>query len=53
MKFIVDAQLPQSLSFLLNTLGAESIHTLNLPDKNKTTDEAIIKFAKEEGDRYH
>lgn len=48
MKFIVDAQLPQSLSLLLNTLGADSIHTLNLPDKNKTGDDVIMKLAVEE-----
>ncbi len=48
MKFIVDAQLPQSLSILLNRLGADSILTLNLPDKNKTGDDVIMKLAAEE-----
>ncbi|WP_219921611.1 DUF5615 family PIN-like protein [Rufibacter sp. XAAS-G3-1] len=38
MKFIVDAQLPKSLSDLLRSKGIESVHTLDLPDKNKTKD---------------
>ncbi len=38
MKFIVDAQLPKSLSDLLNSRGFDSIHTLDLPNKNSTSD---------------
>lgn len=48
MKFIVDAQLPKSLSSLLNSLGADAIHTLDLPEQNKTGDHNIIKIAKTE-----
>lgn len=48
MKFIVDAQLPKSLSFFLNQKGLDSIHTLELPNKNKTKDNEIIGFAVKE-----
>lgn len=48
MKFIIDAQLPISLSNFLKWKGYDSIHTLELPDKNKTTDRQIIKLAIEE-----
>lgn len=49
MKFIVDAQLPKSLSDYLNQMGYDSIHTLELPDKNRTKDSQIAKLANEEG----
>lgn len=45
MKFIIDAQLPKSLSEFLKDNGYDSIHTLELPDKNKTTDKKIIEIA--------
>ena len=48
MKFIVDAQLPKSLSNLFNQKGFGSIHTLDLPDRNKTKDGQIAKLANEE-----
>ena len=48
MKFLVDAQLPKSLSDFLNQQGFDSLHTLELPDKNKTKDNKIIKIAKQE-----
>ncbi len=48
MKFIVDAQLPKSLSDSLNLKGFDSIHTLNLPGKNKTKDSQIAKQANSE-----
>ena len=48
MKFIVDAQLPKTLSTLLNNLGADAIHTLDLPEQNRTGDDVIIKIADEE-----
>ena len=35
MKFIIDAQLPISLSNLLKSRGQDSIHTLELADKDK------------------
>lgn len=48
MKFIVDAQLPKSLSDLLRRHGHDSLHTLDLPHQNRTTDREIIKIAEEE-----
>lgn len=48
MKFIVDAQLPQRLCFLLNDLGADAIHTLDLPEKNRTEDNTIVRTAQTE-----
>jgi predicted nuclease of predicted toxin-antitoxin system len=48
MKFIIDAQLPISLSNLLNSRGHDSIHTLEQPDKNKTKDNYITNFSIEE-----
>ena len=42
MKFIVDAQLPKSLSDFLKSAGFDAIHTLDFPDKNKTKDSQIV-----------
>ncbi|MHB8904700.1 MAG: DUF5615 family PIN-like protein [Melioribacteraceae bacterium] len=45
MKFLVDAQLPKSLSVWLKGKGFDSIHTLELPNKNSTTDEEINRIS--------
>ncbi len=45
MKFIIDAQLPKSLAVFFSENGHEAIHTLDLPDKNKTTDNQITELA--------
>ena len=45
MKFLVDAQLPKSLSDLITSLGYDSIHTLDLPDKNRSGDAFIMEFS--------
>ena len=45
MKFIIDAQLPKSLSDFLCEKGYDSIHTLELPHKNKTDDNQIISLS--------
>ena len=45
MKFIVDAQLPLSLSVLLKSRGHDSVHTLDLPNKNKTNDNFLTKIS--------
>jgi predicted nuclease of predicted toxin-antitoxin system len=45
VKFIVDAQLPKSLSDFLCGKGYDSIHTFDLPNKNKTTDTQIISIS--------
>ena len=44
MKFIVDAQLPKSLSDFLITRGFDSIHTLALPNANATQDTEILEL---------
>ena len=48
LRFIVDAQLPKKLSDFLNNQGFDSIHTLELPDKNATTDKYIKEIASKE-----
>jgi predicted nuclease of predicted toxin-antitoxin system len=45
MKFIVDAQLPKTISDFLKSQGQDSIHTLELPDRNKTQDGFITSLA--------
>ncbi len=45
MKFLVDAQLPKNLSDFLIGRGFDSIHTIDLPHKNRTSDKGIIQFA--------
>jgi predicted nuclease of predicted toxin-antitoxin system len=48
VKFIVDAQLPKALSDFLRVKGFDSVHTLELPDKNKTQDNIINTIADKE-----
>lgn len=48
MKFIIDAQLPKSLSDFLKAAGFDSVHTLELPQMNRTGDAAIIEKADSE-----
>jgi len=48
VKFIVDAQLPKSSSDFLKYRGHDSIHTLELPKRNNTKDQNIIKLALEQ-----
>ncbi len=50
MKFIVDAQLPSRLSKWLGGKGHDSIHTLDLPEQNRTGDRFIADLA-DENDR--
>lgn len=45
MKFLVDAQLPKSLSELLKQFGHDALHTLELPAMNATSDQFIIELA--------
>lgn len=45
MKFLVDAQLPKALADFMNAQGLEAVHTLELPDKNKTQDGYISRLA--------
>ena len=48
MKFLVDAQLPRRLAGWLTAAGCDAVHTLDLPDGNRTTDEQIIDAADRE-----
>lgn len=49
MKFLVDAQLPKRFTNWLNEAGHDSLHTLDLPRKNLTTDLEVISRAKRDG----
>lgn len=48
MKFLIDAQLPRSHSILLSSAGHDSVHTLELPDANATTDAEIVRRSMQE-----
>ncbi len=45
MKFIVDAQLPRSLSELLKECGHDSIHTIELQNGNATKDNIVTQIS--------
>jgi predicted nuclease of predicted toxin-antitoxin system len=45
LKFIVDANLPRRLSRWFNERGYDSIHTLDLIDKNLTEDDFISNLS--------
>jgi predicted nuclease of predicted toxin-antitoxin system len=48
MNFLVDAQLPRRLAAWLTTAGHNAVHTLDLPDANRTTDAQINDLADQE-----
>jgi predicted nuclease of predicted toxin-antitoxin system len=48
MKFLIDAQLPRRMAGWLTSAGCDALHTLDLPDQNRTTDEQVIEFADRE-----
>jgi predicted nuclease of predicted toxin-antitoxin system len=48
MKFIVDAHLPKKLSLFLGQKGFDSLHTLDLPNGNATSDEEINELSLKE-----
>jgi len=48
IKFIADAQLPYSLAVMLKGKGFNIIHTDDLPNKERTSDNEIRLVAKEE-----
>jgi predicted nuclease of predicted toxin-antitoxin system len=48
MNFLVDAQLPRRMTAWLAAAGCNAIHTLDLPDENRTTDEQINDLADRE-----
>ena len=45
MKLLVDAQLPRQVARLLHDLGHDAIHTLDLPQANRTPDSEIIAIS--------
>jgi predicted nuclease of predicted toxin-antitoxin system len=45
MNFVVDAQLPRRIAAWLRAHGHDAIHTLDLPDANRTTDAAIVELS--------
>lgn len=42
MNFLVDAQLPRRMVTWLAAAGCEAVHTLDLPEGNRATDDQII-----------
>jgi len=45
VKFVVDAQLPRRLATSLRTLGHDAVHSLDLPNANRTSDSEIARLA--------
>lgn len=45
MRFLVDAQLPRRLAHRLRALGHDALHTLDLPDRNRTPDQQLNAMA--------
>ena len=45
MKFLVDAQLPVRLAQFLTRAGHDAVHTIELPDGNRSTDRQIARHA--------
>jgi predicted nuclease of predicted toxin-antitoxin system len=48
MKLIVNAQLPRRLAHWLAAYAHNVLHTIDLPDGNRTPDAAIIRLACEQ-----
>jgi len=48
MKFLLDAQLPKKLCDFLKWKGYDALHTLDLPDKNRTKDAQINQISIEQ-----
>jgi predicted nuclease of predicted toxin-antitoxin system len=45
MNFVVDAQLPRRMAVWLREHGHDAIHTLDLPEANRTSDAAIVELS--------
>ena len=43
-KFLLDAQLPRRLKVLFEEFGFESVHTLDLPEGNRTQDRELVRL---------
>ena len=45
MRFLIDAQLPARLAEFLNRAGHDALHTIRLPDGDRSTDSQIAERA--------
>lgn len=48
MRLLIDAHLPKRLARLLQQLGHDALHTLDLPEQNRTSDETLNQLAIDE-----
>lgn len=48
MNFLVDAHLPRRTAFWLRQAGHDAVHTLDLPEANRTSDTTILEIASRE-----
>ncbi|GHT54158.1 hypothetical protein FACS189446_3190 [Bacteroidia bacterium] len=48
MKFLVDAQLPYGMAQFLRDRGFDAIHTNDLPEKERTSDDQIREISQKE-----
>ena len=48
MRLLIDAHLPKRLARLLQQLGHDALHTLDLPEQNRTSDETLNQIAIDE-----
>lgn len=48
MKFLIDAQLPRRMTGWLSSANCDAVHTLDLPDGNRTSDKQILELADRE-----
>jgi len=49
VRFLLDAQLPRALGLALRKAGHEALHTLDLTNGNRTSDQSIALIADKEG----
>ena len=49
MKFLVDAQLPKALARWLQQRGHDVVHTLDLPEGNRTKDSSLLTLSNASG----
>jgi predicted nuclease of predicted toxin-antitoxin system len=48
VNFLIDAQLPRRMVGWMASAGSDAVHTLDLPDGNRTTDTQIVEVADRE-----
>lgn len=48
MNFLVDAQLPRRVAGWFAAAGCDAVHTIGLPDANRTSDAQILEVAERE-----